>query len=100
VLENEYLWAISAGRRSLWSPGFFFPVPNVAAFGDVELGSLPFYAPWRLLGCPYDTAFQLWCMTSLSLDFVASVGRLLGRWAPVQSRPASEHCSSPSVRRA
>jgi len=37
----------------------------------VELGSLPFYAPWRLLGCPYDTAFQLWCMTSLSLDFVA-----------------------------
>jgi hypothetical protein len=69
ILESEYLWATSAGQRSLWNPGIFFPVSDVAAFGDVELGALPYYGAWRLLGIPHDTAFQLWCMTILSLDF-------------------------------
>ncbi len=69
ILESEYRWATSAGQRNLWDPGFFHPVPDVAAFSDVELGALPYYAVWRGLGQPYDTAFQLWCVTVLSLDF-------------------------------
>ncbi len=32
---------------------------------------MPAYAIWRTIGLPYDTAFQLWSMAVLSLDFVA-----------------------------
>lgn len=71
VLEHEYRWLGSGGRRDLWNPGFFFPVPDAAAFGDVQLAVVPPYAIWRMLGSPSDTAFQLWCMTVLSLDFAA-----------------------------
>jgi hypothetical protein len=71
VLELEYRWASSGGRRSLWNAGFFHPVSNVAAFGDVQLGAMPYYAIWRIAGRPYDTAFQLWWMTILTLDFAA-----------------------------
>src|SRR5258708_4349465 len=47
------------------------PRPESAAFGDDHPAVLPAYAIWRVLGAPYDTAFQLWCMTVLSLDFAA-----------------------------
>lgn len=71
VLEHEYRWLASGGRRDLWNAGFFFPVPDTAAFGDVQLAVMPAYAIWRILGWPYDTAFQLWCMAVLSLNFAA-----------------------------
>ena len=71
LLEDEYRWFASAGRHALWNPGFFFPVSNAAGFGDVQLAVMPVYAIWRVLGASYDTAFQLWCLTVLSLDFAA-----------------------------
>lgn len=71
TLEQEYRWLASSGREDLWSPGFFYPVPNAAAFGDVQVGIVPIYAIWRALGAPPDAAFPLWTMAVLSLNFAA-----------------------------
>jgi hypothetical protein len=70
LLEGEYRWLTSGGAQELWSPAFFFPAPNVAAYGDVQLATMPIYAVWRLLGAPADTAFQLWTMAVLSLNYL------------------------------
>lgn len=70
-LEHTYRWLVSGGEYGLWDAGFFYPVPAVASFGDVQLGAMPVYAVWRLAGVPYDSAFQLWCMAVLSLNFAA-----------------------------
>lgn len=70
VLEHDYRWLL--GRAPLWSPPFFWPEPNVSAFTELMLGVLPLYAPWRLLGLEPDTAFQLWMITVLTLNFIAA----------------------------
>lgn len=71
VLEHDYRWML--GHAALWSPPFFFPEPNVSAFTELMLGVLPLYAPWRLVGLEPDTAFQLWMMTVLALNYVAAL---------------------------
>jgi hypothetical protein len=68
VLEHDYRWL--CGKAELWSPTFFWPEPNVAAFTELMLGVLPLYAPWRALGAEPDTAFQLWVVSVLALNWV------------------------------
>lgn len=70
VLEHDCAWL--AGRAPLWSPPFFWPEPNVAAYTELLLGVLPLYAPWRVLGAEPDTAFQLWLLCVLGFNFAAA----------------------------
>ena len=46
ILEHDYLWLTRAPLdRDLWSPPIFYPVANAAAYTELLLGALPFYAP-------------------------------------------------------
>jgi hypothetical protein len=73
MLEHGYRWVIGArGHESLFSPGFFFPTKNVAAYSDVLLGAGPFYWVWRTIGVDPDTAFQLWVLTVSALNFLSA----------------------------
>ncbi|MBL8949466.1 MAG: hypothetical protein JNK82_01725 [Myxococcaceae bacterium] len=70
VLEHGYRWLL--GRAELFSPPFFWPERGVGPFTELMVGTLPLYAPWRLLGFEPDTSFQLWMFAVLSLNFVAA----------------------------
>jgi hypothetical protein len=73
VLEHGYRWLVhSPGHERFWSPPMFFPVPNTAAYSDVLLGVAPFYWPWRALGIPPDTSFQLWMLTVATVNYLAA----------------------------
>jgi hypothetical protein len=72
LLEHGYRWLLDGPwRRSFWDLPIFYPTPNTAAYSDVLLSAVPFYAPFRLLGVGPDLAFQLWALTVVSLNFVA-----------------------------
>jgi hypothetical protein len=73
ILEHGYRWLVhSPGHERFWSPPMFFPVPNTAAYSDVLLGVAPFYWPWRALGIPPDTSFQLWMLTVATVNYFAA----------------------------
>jgi hypothetical protein len=73
AIEHNYLWLIrSPFHRDLWTPPVFYPEPNTAAFTEPLVGMVPFYAPWRALGLAPDSAFQIWMMVSLILNFAAT----------------------------
>ena len=58
-------------HRDLWDPPLFYPARNVGAHTDILLSLTPFYTPWRLLGAPPVTAFQLWLIAVWALNYVA-----------------------------
>lgn len=71
-LEHAYLWAADrAPHTDLWSPPYFYPERNTAAYSDPMLGAVPFYVPWRLIGFLPDTSLQLWMLTVSLLNFAA-----------------------------
>jgi hypothetical protein len=73
ILEHGYRWFFGwPAHEEFWSPRFFHPAPNVAAYSEVMLGAAPFYWKWRLLRLEPDTAFQLWILTVSSLNFVSA----------------------------
>ncbi len=55
----------------LWDPPLFYPARNAGAYTDVLLSLAPLYSPWRLLGVPPDTAFQLWLIVVWTINFGA-----------------------------
>ena len=73
ILEHGYQW-ISGNKlhRDFWNPPVFFPAANTAAYCDTLLGSAPIYWLFRFLGFHYDTSFQLWTLTNLTLNFIAT----------------------------
>ncbi len=72
MLEHGWRWLLrEPAHASFWSPPFFFPTPNVAAYSEILLGALPLYAPWRALGIAPDTSFQLWLLSVSALNFGA-----------------------------
>ncbi len=56
---------------SFWDPPLFYPARNVAAFTDLMFSEGPFYWPWRAAGIAPATAFELWLLAALILDFWA-----------------------------
>ncbi len=78
LLEHNYRWLWRhPPHLDLWSPPFFHPEPNVAAYSDVLLAAGPFYWPWRALGLAPEDAFQLCLVLLVSLNYLAFY--LLGR---------------------
>jgi hypothetical protein len=73
ILEHDYRWLVRApGHQSLFDPPMFYPEPNTAAYSELLLGIMPFYALWRAAGLAPDTALQLWMMLVAALNFVAA----------------------------
>ncbi len=70
ILEHVYLW-MAGKQASLWNPGFFYPYEHMLAFSDNHFGSAIFYAPFRVLGFSRESAFDLWYLTGVVLNFFA-----------------------------
>ena len=71
-LEYSYRWIqgwLTLHPISLWDPPFFYPTRNVGAYSEVVLGSAPIYWLLRAVQFAPDTAFQLWMMILLIIDF-------------------------------
>ena len=71
LLEHGFQW-ISGNpvHHNIWSPPFFYPDPNAAAYTDILLGGAPFYWAFRFLGIQFDTSFQLWMIVVLGLNYL------------------------------
>lgn len=77
ILEHSFRWVTRApAHLDFWSPPFFYPARNVAAYSENLLGVAPIYWSWRLLGLSMDTAFQLWILSMSTLNFAAAYGLL------------------------
>jgi hypothetical protein len=69
-LEHGYLWITGHPLHStFWNPPFYYPEKNVLAYSDTLLGVAPFYWVVRALGFLPDTAYQLWTILLLGIDF-------------------------------
>ena len=72
ALEHGYRWVMRYPHHlRFWDPPIFYPAPNVAAFSETLIGVGPIYWVWRLVGFPFDTAFQLWMLSVSTLNFAA-----------------------------
>jgi hypothetical protein len=67
---------------SFWSPPFFHPAPDVLAYSESLLGTLPVYALLRT-ALPPDTAYQVWCIAMLALSYAAMAWALRRLELPV-----------------
>jgi hypothetical protein len=73
ILEHGYRWLCGDElHRSFWDPPFFWPLRNVAAYSEILLGGAPVYWIPRAMGVVPDTAFQIWMMVTLALDYLAA----------------------------
>src|SRR5437763_12330393 len=70
VLEHGYRW-LTGRDPTFWDAPFFLPEPNVVAYSDCHLGTLPLYAPFRFAGAGRETAFQLWALTLFGLNYLS-----------------------------
>jgi hypothetical protein len=70
LLEHGYRWVWREPlHRDFWSPPFFYPLENVAAYSEVLLGVGPVYWLWRALGAAPDIAFGLWMISISALNY-------------------------------
>lgn len=69
ILEHVYQW-LRGDVKSLWSPGFFYPVKDVLALSDNHFGSILPYALLRFLGFEREPALALWLMLGGILNYV------------------------------
>src|SRR5579871_2971771 len=69
VLEHGHHW-LTGRERSFWDAPFFLPEPNVIAYSDCHLGTLPLYALFRFAGADRETAFQLWALAQFALNYL------------------------------
>ncbi|MBJ6760534.1 hypothetical protein JGU66_07145 [Myxococcaceae bacterium JPH2] len=73
VLEHGWRHVTGApADASFWDPNMFHPAPNAAAYSDVLLGVAPAYWVWRAVGLDEDLAWQAWCLTMASLNFLVA----------------------------
>ena len=72
VLEHGYRWLRGdRAHADYWSPPFFHPEPNVAAYTEVLLGLQPVYAAARLAGLEPQKAFAVLALALSTLNFAA-----------------------------
>jgi hypothetical protein len=71
ILEHVYRW-LTGAAPSLLSPPMFHPYPYTLGFSDNHVGSVVFYALFRVVGAdPYD-AFRGWFVIGYFGTFVAA----------------------------
>ncbi len=77
LIEHAYrLWMGQLSWDDFWSANFFFPMSNAMAYSDVLISTAPLYAPFRWLGLLPDTAFQMWMIVVMALNYFAAFGFL------------------------
>jgi hypothetical protein len=70
LLEHNYRWYRGdPNHADFWSPPFFYPARNIAAYSDTLIGVAPLYGVFRAAGIPPDTSFQLWMITLSVLNY-------------------------------
>ena len=82
LLEHGYQWA-TGNADSFWNAGFMFPYTDSIAFSDNMLGTMPFYAMWRVFGANQETSYQLWWVVICSLNYWSAyyvIKRWFKRW--------------------
>ena len=93
LLEHGYLWAQRDPEHlDFWSPPFFYPVKNAAAYSDLLLSVGPVYWLWRALGASRDVSFGLWMISMSALNYAAGLllfRKGLGFGAPAAVAAAS-----------
>lgn len=73
IFEHDLRWATGQNPdSSLFSPPVFFPVRDTAGYSDLFVGAAPFYAIWRALGLPPQTAYQFFLITISALNFLSA----------------------------
>ncbi len=88
VLEHGWKWLTGASHHeALWSPPFFFPARNAAAYSEILLSAAPPYFLARSLGFDAWSAYQLWLTAVTVLNFGAMA--ILARQALAASWLAS-----------
>jgi len=74
LLEHGYRWVRrEPGHQEFWSPPFFYPVANAAAYSDVLLSVGPAYWLWRVMGASPDRSFGLWMVSTSALNYAAGL---------------------------
>ncbi|MGQ0508498.1 MAG: NBR1-Ig-like domain-containing protein [Myxococcaceae bacterium] len=73
LLEHGWRWLTrQKHHESFWDPPFFYPAKGVLAYAESMFGCGPYYWIWRALGFAQDTAFQLWFLTIVFLNFLTT----------------------------
>ena len=87
ILEWGYLHlqGLAGPGRSLWSPPFFFPVPDVLAYSENMIAGYPTYFPLRWMGLSPPAALLGFHLVQRTLTPLAAYLCLrwmrIGRWA-------------------
>lgn len=68
LLEHGYQYIIG-NHESFWQAPFMFPYERTIAISDNMLGTLPIYSLFRFTGATQETAYQLWWVVIMSLNF-------------------------------
>jgi hypothetical protein len=68
LLEHCYQF-FTGNVENFWNAGFIHPEPQVITYSDNLLGSAPFYALFRIIGCDRETAFQCWFLLMIVLAY-------------------------------
>ncbi len=68
ILEHFHQYFIG-NVKSYWDAPFMYPWPNVIAHSDNLLGTAPFYSAFRHFGFNRESAYQLWMLSLLTLNF-------------------------------
>ncbi|WP_243311386.1 DUF7024 domain-containing protein [Fundidesulfovibrio agrisoli] len=75
ILEHGWRW-LTGQAPSFWSAPFYYPAPDVTAYSDSHLGTLPFYAALRWAGLGREAAFPAWMALCSAFSFFACYGAL------------------------
>lgn len=70
-LEHGFQF-ICGNVQSYWNAQFMHPEPNVIAYSDNLLGTLPIYAAFRFLGLELFSAYQCWYLILCLLNYAGA----------------------------
>lgn len=71
LLEHGYRY-LTGQDSAFWQADFMYPEPEVISYSDNLMGTVPFYAFFRLFGADRETAFQLWYLLMVVLNFTSA----------------------------
>jgi hypothetical protein len=78
ILEHGYRY-LTGQEPAFWDAPFMYPYPNVIAFSDNLLGTMPFYAIFREIGFDRETSLQCWILVLFALNYLSAY-LILQRW--------------------
>jgi hypothetical protein len=80
LLENIFRSLQLNSFSEIWSPTFFYPIPNLFSFNNIFFGSSFFYIIYRFFGFSSEHAFLFWILCGHVLNLLSSyfVFRKLG----------------------